>query len=628
MNKLIFAIFCFAFFYFSSAQNNELDSLKNLVKNAKVDSTKVNLLNQLTEKFIQLGDSQNAISFSDQSILFAKKINYVNGIIEAYRIKTDFYHNSSQNLKTIDYATKGLQLSKQAGNKRAEFKNLMSLSNAFFDLGNYKIAMDYGLTSLTLAKKMKSPDIYLTSAYNLIASIYLSQDNSFKALNYFKKALSLTKKLIKLDSTSKLVANTSLIYSNIGIIYSNKQQYDSAMLYFNLAEKYARIADNRNLSTIYTNIGVVYFGQKNYDEALRYFYLVSKNEINFPELKVRANSYLNIGNTYFNLNKLALAEKNLLLSLKLCEENSLKPILVECYKLLGDLYKKKHRFEKAFYYNEKYIELNNELFNEAKLKEINKNVFNYEIELKEKEIQILQAEKKQKELELQASKSKRILVYFILTVCFAIIIIVMAYSNAVKQKNKTQNFNYILLHSQEEERKRIANELHDGIGHNLLAIKHQKSDDLIDITIQELRNISRNLHPIQLEKLGLKAALESIITDVSGISGIYFTMEIENINNVLKPQVQIHIFRIVQECISNIIKHSKATAARLIIKKTKQNLNITIFDNGIGFNTSTNKNTKSLGFSSITERVGLIGGKLYIKSKVGETKIEIKIRNV
>ncbi len=185
-----------------------------------------------------------------------------------------------------------------------------------------------------------------------------------------------------------------------------------------------------------------------------------------------------------------------------------------------------------------------------------------------------------------------------------------------------------MLHSQEEERKRIANELHDGIGQNLLAIKYQKSDELIDITIQELRNISRNLHPIQLEKLGLTAAVESLINDISGISGIYFTMELENIDHVLQHQVQIHIFRVIQECVSNIIRHSKAAAARLIIKKTKQNINITVFDNRIGFSPSINKNSKSLGLSSISERVKLIGGKLLIESKVGETKIEIKIRNV
>lgn len=70
-------------------------------------------------------------------------------------------------------------------------------------------------------------------------------------------------------------------------------------------------------------------------------------------------------------------------------------------------------------------------------------------------------------------------------------------------------------------------------------------------------------------------------------------MELENIDHVLQHQVQIHIFRVIQECVSNIIKHSKATAARLIIKKTKQNIKITVFDNGIGFSPSINKNPKS-----------------------------------
>ena len=149
---------------------------------------------------------------------------------------------------------------------------------------------------------------------------------------------------------------------------------------------------------------------------------------------------------------------------------------------------------------------------------------------------------------------------------------------------------------------------------------------LIESTIEELRTISRNLHPILLEKLGFKKAIENVVDLASKSTSIYMSYEIDDVNKVLNPEQQINIFRIVQECMSNILKHSQATAARVVISKLGLKVKITIFDNGIGFNLSEAKKKKSLGLASMEERTKLISGDIQISSIPGQTKIEIKVK--
>ena len=138
----------------------------------------------------------------------------------------------------------------------------------------------------------------------------------------------------------------------------------------------------------------------------------------------------------------------------------------------------------------------------------------------------------------------------------------------------------------------------------------------IEESIEEIRSICRDLHPYQLERFGLIKAIQLLIKKVSDVTSIYISDDIDiGVINFTAVQ-EIQLYRIVQESLNNIIKHSSATAAKISIHKKKDNiLSIVIQDNGKGFRKdvllSLNKN---FGLVGIEERTNLLNGTFYIES--------------
>ena len=134
--------------------------------------------------------------------------------------------------------------------------------------------------------------------------------------------------------------------------------------------------------------------------------------------------------------------------------------------------------------------------------------------------------------------------------------------------------------------------------------------------IEEMRSISRVLHPFQLEDIGISRALENLIQQLDeNYRELYIFGDIDNIQSVLNPNQEVNVFRIVQECLSNIIKHAKADSAKVILVKKEERIVISIKDNGVGFDFSEKYNDfKSLGLKTIKERVKFLKGTLKIDS--------------
>ncbi len=204
----------------------------------------------------------------------------------------------------------------------------------------------------------------------------------------------------------------------------------------------------------------------------------------------------------------------------------------------------------------------------------------------------------------------------------------------------------ILVQAQESERKRIASELHDGLGQNLLIIKNgirkciktlsdtNRSEDILDQiasisqeSIEEIRRITYHLRPHQLDKLGLKGAIESAINRAESSSALKFESDIHEIDGILKKDHEIHLYRIVQEGLRNIIQYANAENVTVNIGKTGDGLDVTITDNGKGFDIeSVRSNGKGLGLLDISERVKILNGTLKIESDIGGgTTISVSI---
>ncbi|MFH1194248.1 MAG: two-component regulator propeller domain-containing protein [bacterium] len=208
-----------------------------------------------------------------------------------------------------------------------------------------------------------------------------------------------------------------------------------------------------------------------------------------------------------------------------------------------------------------------------------------------------------------------------------------------------QEFSRRLIESQEMERKRIAMELHDSIGQNLLIIKNkllsgirnfkkeekdlnpfEEATKIAGETLKEIREISYHLRPQHLDHLGLTMAIEEIIEKVSNSTEVKIGFSFENINNTLSKENEINFYRIVQEGLNNIIKHSGATEAFVTIKKENNTIELTIKDNGTGIKSDEISKGKGLGVSSMFERARMLGGELKI-SNIGNngTLLSLKI---
>lgn len=151
-----------------------------------------------------------------------------------------------------------------------------------------------------------------------------------------------------------------------------------------------------------------------------------------------------------------------------------------------------------------------------------------------------------------------------------------------------------------------------------------------DEAIDEVTEISYNLRPFQLDKLGLTKAVESMVKKISSASDIQFITNIDDVNNLFAPEEEINFYRIVQESVNNIVKHSKATQAEVKILRSERSLDLIIRDNGIGFdpNREALNSDKKGGFGliGIAERARILGGKYQVQSLSGSgTTVILKI---
>lgn len=197
-------------------------------------------------------------------------------------------------------------------------------------------------------------------------------------------------------------------------------------------------------------------------------------------------------------------------------------------------------------------------------------------------------------------------------------------NKAEKKRNETYTHN--LIQGQEEERIRVARELHDSVGQKLMLLaKKTKStgnpemEFLATNTLEELRTISRGLHPANLERLGPTAAIINMINEVDNNTNIFFTHEIEDIDALLSRDASLHLYRIIQEVLNNIVKHAEAKAASVTIEKKKNTIEATISDNGKGFENSEKiRNSASLGMKTLLERAKILHSKIDIKSQINK----------
>lgn len=218
-----------------------------------------------------------------------------------------------------------------------------------------------------------------------------------------------------------------------------------------------------------------------------------------------------------------------------------------------------------------------------------------------------------------------------------------------EKRNELQvAFSRQLITLQEDERKRIAAGLHDGLSHQLIIIKNwsaialqmlksgrkveEQLEEISETSLQalnEVREITNDLRPHKIDNLGLTDTIKSMVKKAKSASGINFELEADAIDHLLNKEDEVIFYRIIQECINNVIKHSEAKNAFVSIKNGSNTIKVRISDDGKGFiqkDKSIAKIKSGFGLTGIVERIKMLGGKQTINSELGKgTTIDIKI---
>lgn len=233
--------------------------------------------------------------------------------------------------------------------------------------------------------------------------------------------------------------------------------------------------------------------------------------------------------------------------------------------------------------------------------------------------------------------------FLVLAFLAVLAIIWVVWSFRVRQLQKAQAaqqaFSRDLIASQESERRRIAAELHDSLGQRLIIINNlalfllrpkgkvrSEKDQLQTLeeirteasqAIEETRAISYALRPFQLDRLGLSKAIEALVKTVARASQVEITTSIDDIDYAFDDDVRINFYRIVQEALNNIVKHSAATQASVTVKRTNTAVTLTVSDNGKGLPTDTREAASAGGFglTGMRERATLLKGTIHVKSE-------------
>jgi len=201
-------------------------------------------------------------------------------------------------------------------------------------------------------------------------------------------------------------------------------------------------------------------------------------------------------------------------------------------------------------------------------------------------------------------------------------------------------FSRQLIQQQEAERKRIAGELHDGLGQALLIVKNTASmaadpaaapdemrADLATITrlsaqaLEEVRAITHALRPPELDRLGLTRTIEHVVRLAADASGLQCSLELDPLDGLLSPSSEIQLYRLVQECLNNVVKHARASYVEVRARRDGRVLRASVRDNGEGFDPAERGRSSSgpggLGLAGMAERVRLLGGEITVRSQPG-----------
>lgn len=279
-------------------------------------------------------------------------------------------------------------------------------------------------------------------------------------------------------------------------------------------------------------------------------------------------------------------------------------------------------YKGAFEQYKDYATLKDSILNVQKVNGLSYYQTLYETEKRDKIIDQQQSDLDILEAEHKASERLLYIVLIVAVLGIGIVLLFVKQRQARKEQKLQEQLSQQLLQAQEEERTKIARDLHDGLGQELILLKQTSQKQAqtemttqIESVLHNVRSISRQLHPVLLKQLGLKATLEDLFNRLDEQSTVFFTYHIDAIDGLFSFEQELNLFRFFQESLSNVIKHSQATAVEINVLVEGKNVSISVEDNGVGFIVKEKmQQAQHFGLQTMEERIKILHGNFAINS--------------
>ena len=634
-NKLLFVFLVLS--GFSTHQVFALgksDSLLKKLPATRMDTNRIHLLFKIEKAFLDENNPDSALFYLNQNKKLIENL-------KAHQFEYDYtyeyiavYHAMADYEKALEYTLKSLEIANRNKNIFQKADSYRALFNAYYNLGQEENAIKYALYS-----------IHFSDSINDTANLSITYGNLtrlYNDLNQYKKAIYYGEKGIESGRKYKNTKGLLVCLNNTALAYRNLNQNDKAeKLYKNqldlaLKENFPRSASKAliNLSMLYAKTGNKENLNK-YCRQLNDFVLNNKN----ARLSVtdRGFQYMVNGYNMVFQNQFQAAENEFDKGIALAIEAEDNYHLSEFYLQKAKLKYAESQFTEGEIFVEKYDSVL-QLINDQELSE-------YSLDLEKK----YETQKKEQKILLQTDqlRNRRILITILLLSIVGLLLTAFIYYRYYKQKQIIQQQRISQLETEkhltatesvikgeEQERTRLAKDLHDGLGGMLSGIKYslgnmknnlvmtpenamdfERSIDMLNSSIKEMRRVAHNMMPEALVRFGLDTALRDFCSDINQTGGMKITYQSYGLGEKeIEQSKSITIYRIVQELVNNALKHSGGREMLVQLSHADEKLSITVEDDGKGFDVAALETVKGIGWSNIKNRVQFMKGNLDIHS--------------
>lgn len=619
------------------------DSLLKRLPAANDDTAKVLLLIDLT-KAVKNTDLAAAYKYCAEALSLSKKLNYNEGAFLALVNEIKLVRIEGKDSLALEKCKSFVQLAESLKDSFYIATGYLTLGELYDKNGNNEKGIEYCYKGLQIAERQKEKSL-MQNAYSVLQRIYLSRSEFDKAIQYGNLAIQLAKEM---NDKTKLATQSY----NLAFTYNLTKEFDKSIKVSEDVLKVSReIGEKRIESYALYNLCSVNLRIGKLDEALKYGLMTLEISRRNSDKTIESSTLAALGTIYLQLKQDKEAEKYAALALAIREKTEDKPGIIEIKNILADIYYATGRPAKAYALH-KETEDFQDAYNQSILsKQSSELEKKYETGKKEIQIKLQQAELKQKST----------LNYLLIAGAAALLLILLLsyrnYRNRQKlqqskidelEKERQLTATEAVLKGEEQERTRLAKDLHDGLGGMLSGIKYslsniqgnlimtpdnarafERSIDMLDSSIKEMRRVAHNMMPEILIKYGLDTALKEFCGDTERSGVIHVNYQSVGMQKVtIEQTTAVTIYRIVQELVNNTIKHAQAKNILVQLHQSAQEklLAVTVEDDGKGFDTSILGQPGGIGWQSIKNRVEFLKGRVDIQSLPGKgTSVMIEI---